>query len=410
MKKIAVAYSGGLDTSVMVKWLKQKYDCEIITVTGNLGYVKELDGLEEKALATGASKAVIVDLRKEFIEDYAFKALKSNAVYEGKYPLATAIGRPLLAKALVDVARKEGCDTIAHGCTGKGNDQVRFEVNIWALAPDINIIAPLREWEFKSREQEIDFAISNNIPVTVTQNRPYSIDGNLWGTAIECGILEEETLAAPEDAFQITKNPKDAPDEPEILEIEFLKGIPVAVNGENLDAVALIEKLNAIAAKHGIGRMDLIENRFVGIKSREVYEAPGAVLLHAAHYEMEKLVIDRETYRYKQDVANKVSNMIYDGMWFTPLFDALMAFVDETQKNVTGTVKYELYKGNMWVISRSSIYSLYNHNLATYTDEDTFDHKSSEGFIKIISLPYKTIANNKAEIASALGRQISTGT
>ncbi len=408
MKKIAVAYSGGLDTSVMVKWLKQKYEAEIITVTGNLGYVKELDGLEEKALATGASKAIVIDLRKEFIEQYVFKALKSGAVYEGKYPLATAIGRPLLAKTLVDVARREGCDTIAHGCTGKGNDQVRFELSIWALAPDLNIIAPLREWEFKSREQEIEFAISNNIPVTVTQNRPYSIDGNLWGTAIECGILEEETLAAPEDAFQITANPKKAPDKPESIEVEFLHGVPVAINGEHLDSVSLIERVNTIAARNGIGRMDLIENRFVGIKSREVYEAPAAVLLHAAHYEIEKLVIDRETFRFKQDIANKVSNMIYDGMWFTPLFEALLAFVDETQKNVTGVIRFELYKGNMWITSRSSRYSLYNHNLATYTVDDTFDHKASEGFIKIISLPYKTIANNRAENANALGRQIST--
>jgi len=410
LKKIAVAYSGGLDTSVMVKWLKNKYDCEIITVTGNLGQVGELEGLEEKAKATGASKVYNVDLREEFIKEYAYSALKAGALYEGKYALATAIGRPLLAKLLVDVALKEGCDTIAHGCTGKGNDQVRFELSIAALAPHLDVIAPLRTWEFKSREEEITFAIENNIPVTVTRDRPYSIDGNLWGIATECGILEEETLAAPEDAFQITKNPIDAVDLPQVIEIEFESGIPKSINGVEYDPVELVEYLNIVGSKHGIGRLDQIENRLVGIKSREIYEAPAATVLHQAHYELEKLVIDRETFRYKQNISNKIANMIYDGQWITPLFKSLMAFVNETQVNVTGSVKLQLYKGNVWVTSRSSRYSLYSKELATYTIEDTFNHKDSEGFIKIYSLPYRTLAMKKMELANALGRTISTGT
>ena len=403
MKKIAVAYSGGLDTSIMVAWLKKKYDAEIITVTGHLGEVKESEGLEAKALKTGASKAIVKDLQREFIEKYAYSALKAGALYEGKYPLATAIGRPLLAKLLVDVAREEGCDTIAHGCTGKGNDQVRFELSIAALAPEIKVIAPLRTWEFKSREEEIKFAIDNNIPVTVTRDRPYSIDGNLWGIAVECGTLEEETLPPPEDAFQITANPQNAPNEPETVTIEFMSGVPFGLNYQCPHSTDLIKKINEIGAKHGIGRIDMIENRLVGIKSREIYEAPGATILHAAHYELEKLIMDRETFRMKQDISNKISNMIYDGQWFTPLFSALMAFVNETQKMITGSVTMQLYKGNMTVQSRKSDYSLYNHNLATYTEEDTFNHKDSEGFINIFSLPYKTIATTKQEMKNVVG-------
>lgn len=390
-RKIAVAYSGGLDTSVMVKWLGEKYDAEIITVTGMLGKFAELDGLEEKALKTGAVKAHIVDLQEEFITNYVWKALKAGALYEGVYPLATAIGRPLLAKLLVDTALAEGADTVAHGCTGKGNDQVRFEVGIQSLAPQLKILAPLREWEFKSREEEIDYALENKIPIIVTKSSPYSIDENLWGIAIECGVLEDPSAAPPEDAWQITTDPKNAPSQAEKIVIGFEKGIPVQLNYKNISPVDLVKELNSIGGKNGIGRMDLIENRVVGIKSREVYEAPAAVILHKAHFELEKLILDKDTFRYKQEVSNKIANLIYDGLWFSPLFDSLMAFVDSTQKNITGEVTFELYKGNISVLSRSSDFSLYNKELATYTSEDTFDHKASEGFIKIYGLPYKTL-------------------
>jgi argininosuccinate synthase len=390
-RKIVVAYSGGLDTSVMVKWLNDKYDAEIITATGNLGQRGELEGLEEKALKTGAVKAVVKDLRYEFITEYLWKALKSGAIYEGVYPMACSIGRPLLAKMLVDIALKEGADTVAHGCTGKGNDQIRFEVGVQTLAPQLNIIAPLREWEFKSREEEIDYAIANKIPVKVTKAKPYSIDENLWGIAVECGVLEDPTNVPPADAYQITTDPKYAPDESETVTISFEKGIPVCLNNSIVDPIEIIEVLNKIGGAHGIGRIDLIENRVVGIKSREIYEAPAAVILHKAHYELEKLVIDRETFRFKQDVSNKIANLIYDGLWFSPLFKSLMAFVDSTQENMTGDVIMEFYKGNINVLSRSSRYSLYNIELATYSADDKFDHKASEGFIKIYGLPYKTI-------------------
>jgi len=400
--KIAVAYSGGLDTSVMVKWLSEKFDAEIITVTGNLGQISELEGLEEKAAKSGAVKSIIKDLRHEFVTEYVWKALKAGALYEGTYPLATAIGRPLLAKLLAEAAVEEGAEFVSHGCTGKGNDQVRFEVAVQTLAPHLSIIAPLRFWEFKSREDEIDYAIANNIPVKVTKDSPYSIDENVWGIAIECGVLEDPTVAPPEDAYQITTNPKYAPDEAETITINFEQGIPYGLNNELIGPVELLEKLNIIGGKHGIGRMDMIENRVVGIKSREIYEAPAAIILHKAHHELEKLIMDKESFRYKQEVSNKVANLIYDGLWFSPLFDSLTAFVDSTQKNLTGEVKLELYKGNVTVLSRNSVFSLYNMNLATYTSADTFDHKASEGFIKIYGLPYKTMSEIKLKNVGVL--------
>ncbi|MCK9426119.1 MAG: argininosuccinate synthase [Ignavibacteriaceae bacterium] len=395
-KKIVVAYSGGLDTSVMVHWLKNKYDAELITVTGNLGQKDELENLEEKAKLTGASKSYILDLQKEFITEYVWKALKAGALYEGQYPMATAIGRPLLAKLMVDIALAEGADTIAHGCTGKGNDQVRFEVGIQTLAPHLKILAPLRIWEFKSREEEIDYALEHKIPIKIKKDSPYSIDENLWGIAIECGVLEDPTVQPPADAYQITTSPKDAPDKAESISIEFEKGVPVSLNGIKSSAVDLVKELNLIGGKHGIGRMDLIENRVVGIKSREVYEAPAAVILHTAHKELEKLILDKETFRFKQGVSDKVANLIYDGLWFSPLFDALMAFVDSTQENITGSVTVEFYKGTTTVLSRSSKYSLYNKDLATYTIEDKFDHKAAEGFLALYGLPYKTLSLVKA--------------
>ncbi|MDR3626428.1 MAG: argininosuccinate synthase [Ignavibacteriaceae bacterium] len=391
-RKIVVAYSGGLDTSVMVKWLKEKYDADIVTVTGFLGQVKEIEGVKEKALKTGAIKSIVLDLREEFLKNYVWKALKAGALYEGAYPMACAIGRPLLAKMLVDAAIEEGADSVAHGCTGKGNDQVRFEVGVQSLAPQLDVIAPLRMWEFKSREEEMEYAKKHDIPVKATKDNPYSIDENLWGIAIECGVLEDPTAAPPDDAYQITVDPKKSPDTPAVVTIGFEKGVPVSLNGVELSALELVSQLRDLGAAYGVGRLDLIENRVVGIKSREIYETPAAVILHQAHSELERLILDKETFRYKQNVANKMANLIYDGLWFSPLFKSLCAFVDATQENVSGEVKLELYKGSIKTLSRSSIYSLYNKNLATYTSEDTFDHKASDGFIKIYGLPYKTIA------------------
>jgi len=390
-QKIVVAYSGGLDTSVMVHWLKKNYDAEIITFTVNLGQSKELEGLEEKALKSGASKVYIEDLTKEFIEEYAFPALKAGALYEGAYPMATSLGRPLLAKALVEIAKKENASMVAHGCTGKGNDQVRFEVSVGALAPDIKCIAPLRTWEFKSREEEIDYAIANKIPVAATKSNPYSIDDNIWGTAIECGVLEDPMVEPPEDAFLHTVSPENAPDEPELVTIEFESGIPKSVNGKEMDSVSLVKLLNEIGGRNAVGRIDMIENRLVGIKSREVYEAPAATILHFAHKELERITLEKSVMHYKTLISQEYSNLIYNGLWFTPLREALQAFIDKTQEKVTGLVKLKLYKGTIRISGRTSPYSLYDPALATYTVEDQFDHSASEGFIKIYGLPYKTI-------------------
>ncbi|MFO7447464.1 MAG: argininosuccinate synthase [Ignavibacteriaceae bacterium] len=390
-RKIVVAYSGGLDTSVMVKWLSEKYNADIITATADLGQSKEIVGVEEKAKQTGAVKAYVLDLREEFITKYVWKALKAGALYEGTYPMATAIGRPLLAKMLVDIAIKENADSVSHGCTGKGNDQVRFEVGINTLAPQLNVIAPLREWEFKSREEEIDYAVKHNIPINATKSSPYSTDENLWGISVECGILEDPEAAPPEDAYQVTKNPKETSDKGEIISIGFEKGVPVSLNGIEFNAVELVSQLRNIGAEHGVGRLDLIENRVVGIKSREIYEAPAAVILHHAHSELERMILDKETFRFKQEVSIKYANLIYDGLWFSPLFNSLTAFVDATQEYVTGEVKLELYKGSIKTLARKSPYSLYRKDLATYTTEDTFDHQASVGFIKLFGLPYKTI-------------------
>ncbi len=396
--KIVVAYSGGLDTSVMVKWLSNKYDAEIITVTGNLGQKSEIINIEEKAKSTGASKSYVVNLQKEFIEDYAWKALKGGALYEGEYPLATAIGRPLLAKIMVEIAEKENANIVAHGCTGKGNDQVRFEVGMKTLNPDLKILAPLREWEFKSREEEIIYAQENNIPISVNLEKPYSIDENIWGVATECGVLEDTSIAPPEDAHQITTNPKEAPDESETIKITFNKGIPIALDGVEMPGHQLVSTLNDIGGKHGVGRYDIIENRVVGIKSREVYEAPGAKILHEAHLQLEKLTLDKDTWRYKQDASNAYANLIYDGFWFTPLFDSLTAFFDSVQEVVSGDVTLELYKGNITTLSRVSENSLYSEELATYTEQDAFNHKDAEGFINITALPHEVITKHTKKI------------
>jgi argininosuccinate synthase len=392
MKKprIAVAYSGGLDTSVIVKWLQEKYNADVITVTGNLGQTKELVGVAKKAYKTGAKKVYVQDLTKEFVTDYIFPVLKAGAIYEHDYPMATAIGRPLLAKALVEVARREHCTMVAHGCTGKGNDQVRFEVSVAALAPDLKILAPLREWEFKSREEEIAYCEKHRIPVSATKKTPYSIDENIWGTAIECGVLEDPMAEPPADAYQHTVSAEDAPDHPVIVTIEFREGVPVGLNGKRVRPVELLKRLNETGGAHGVGRIDLVENRLVGIKSREVYEAPAAVILHYAHRELERLVLDKPTSRYKELVAQEYADLIYNGLWFSPLKQSFDAFVNETQKHMTGIVKVKLYKGTVSVAGRKSPHSLYDKKLATYTKDDQYDHSASEGFIKIYGLPVKT--------------------
>ena len=388
--KIVVAYSGGLDTSVMVRWLIENRNAEIITATGDLGHSRELAGVQKKAYETGAIEAHVEDLKKEFLEQYVFPALKAGAMYEKSYPMATALGRPLLAKLLVKVARKAGATVVAHGCTGKGNDQVRFEVSVAALAPDLTSIAPLREWEFKSREEEIEYARKHHIPVSVTAANPYSIDENIWGTSVECGVLEDPMVEPPADAYQRTVAPELAPDTAEYVRIDFEEGIPVGLNGKPMDAVSLVNALNEIGGAHGVGRIDLVENRLVGIKSREIYEAPGATILHFAHTELERLTLDKSVFHMKNQLASEYANLVYNGLWESPLKKALDAFVDETQKTVTGMVKVKLFKGGTAIAGRSSTHSLYNPRLATYTTEDTFDHKASEGFIKIYGLPLKT--------------------
>ena len=400
--KIALAFSGGLDTSVMIRWLQENYNAQIVTVSGNLGQEKELKDIREKAFALGAIAAHEVDLQHEFVDNFAFQALKAGALYEGSYPLATALGRPLLAKALVDIARKENCTVVAHGCTGKGNDQVRFEASVWANAPDLRVIAPVRHWEFKSREDEIAYCIEHHIPISATKATPYSIDENIWGTSIECGVLEDPTVAPPEDAYQRTLSPEAAPDQSLAISIEFKNGIPIAIDGKMLKGVELLKKVNQIAGENGIGRIDLIENRLVGIKSREIYEAPAATLLHFAHRELERLVLDKWTARYKEQMSVAYSELIYNGLWYSPLREAMDAFINQTQQRVTGNVKVKLYKGTLRILSRSSEYSLYDHALASYTSEDSFDHSAGEGFSKIFSLPLRTIAHSKERVLSSI--------
>ena len=389
-EKIAIAYSGGLDTSVMIKWLKDKYDAEIVAITGNLGQQKEIENLESKAISTGATGFHFVDLRKQFVEDYIWRALKAGALYEDVYPLATALGRPLLAKALVDVALEENCTMLAHGCTGKGNDQVRFEVTFASLAPHLKVLAPLREWEFTSRESEIAYALEHNIPVSATKKNPYSIDENIWGISIECGVLEDPMVTPPEDAYQITTSPENAPDKASVVEIEFVQGVPVSLDGQKLSGLDIIVKLNEIGAANGVGRLDMIENRVVGIKSREIYEAPAATILHFAHRELERLTLEKSVFQYKKNISQDYANIIYNGTWFSPMRTALDAFVNETQRSVTGVVRLKLYKGGVSLLGRNSPYSLYNEELATYTEADTFNHKAAAGFIHLYGLGVKT--------------------
>jgi argininosuccinate synthase len=387
-EKLVLAYSGGLDTSVAIRWLHEKYGYDVIAVTIDVGNEKDFTFIKDKAVKVGAIKSMVVDAREEFVNDYIFPALKANAIYEEHYPLATALARPLIVKILVDVARSEGAKAIAHGCTGKGNDQVRFDVGINSLAPDLKIVAPAREWGM-SREQLIQYAAKYGIPLPITSKSPYSIDENLWGKSTECGVLEDPWNEPPEDAYSWTKSVKDAPDEPEYIEIGFEKGIPVSLNGKDLDGICVIRKLNAIAGNHGIGRIDMVENRLVGIKSRETYEAPAATVLLAAHKALETLTLSKMQYRFKQKASAEYSNLVYEGLWFTAHREDLTAYINSTQQFVTGDVRIKLHKGNCTVVGRKSPYSLYSHGLATYAEGDQFDQSAAVGFIKLWGLPAK---------------------
>ncbi|MGC8977457.1 MAG: argininosuccinate synthase [Candidatus Ratteibacteria bacterium] len=396
--KIVLAYSGGLDTSVAIRYLKDKYNAEIIAYTSNIGQkIESPQILEERAKKAGAKKFYYEDLREKFVKEYIIPALKAGALYQEKYPLATSLSRPLIAESLIKIAKKENADAVSHGCTGKGNDQVRFELTFKYLAPDIKVIAPLREWEFKSREEEIEYAKQKGIPISTTKTKPYSIDENLWGISIECGVLENPYAEVPEDAYQITTSPEKAPTKPEYIEIGFEKGLFVSLNNEKMDEIKIIEKLTEIGAKHGVGRIDMIEDRLVGIKSREIYEAPAAVILHTAHNELEKLVFSRDLYEFKKIVSIRYSQIVYFGQWFSELKNCLDRFVEESQKYVTGKVRLKLYKGNCIVVGRSSPYSLYKEELATYTEKDIFDHKASTGFIEIFGLISKLEGERKKD-------------
>lgn len=389
-EKIVLAYSGGLDTSVAIKWLLEEgYD--VIACCLDVGERKNLDFIKEKALTMGASASYTIDAKEEFANDFALIALQAHAYYEGKYPLISALSRPLIAKKLVEVAEKEGATAIAHGCTGKGNDQVRFEVAIHSQAPSMKVIAPVREWKW-SREEEIAYAQKHEIPVPIDLDNPFSIDQNLWGRSNECGILENPWIAPPEVAYELTNSLETTPDTPDTIEIEFLAGVPVALNGVSLSLSELIIQLNTLAGKHGVGRIDHIENRLVGIKSREVYEAPGAVTLITAHKELEDLTFVRDIAHFKPLIEQKITEMIYNGLWFNPLTEALVAFLKTTQQYVNGTVRVKLFKGHAIVEGRKSPNSLYDEELATYTSADTFDQEAAVGFIKLWGLPTQVSA------------------
>jgi argininosuccinate synthase len=393
MKKIVLAYSGGLDTSCAVPWLRDRYGAEVVCFSAFLGEARNPAILRKRAFAGGASRIYIEDLKKEFARDFILPALWAHARYEGKYPLATALGRPLIVKHLVRIAHKEKADAVAHGCSGKGNDQVRIEVGVRTLDPSLKIVAPLREWEFKSREEEIDYARSFKIPVEATKKSPFSIDQNIWGVAIEAGILENPWQEAPEAAYRITQSPLRAP-RPRYVEIEFKAGVPVALNGKKMPLVALIEKLTSMTGAYGIGRIDQMENRLVGIKSREIYEAPAAETLLLAHEELEGLVMDREFLHYKRILSEKYSQLVYFGLWFSPLKEAMDSFFKSNQKRVTGKVRLKLMAGKAVPAGKSSSYSLYSERLATYSEKDTFDRTAAEGFMKIWGLPYEGIKKN----------------
>jgi len=392
MKKVVLAYSGGLDTSIIIPWLKENYGYEVICVVGDVGQGEDLEPLEEKAIKSGSSKIYIEDLKEEYVTDFVWPTLKAGAIYEGKYLLGTSTARPVIAKKLVEIAAKEGAEAVAHGATGKGNDQVRFELTVKALNPDLKIIAPWRIWDIKSREDAIDYAEARGIPVPVTKKKIYSMDRNLWHLSHEGGDLEDPWNEPQDDLYMIITPPEKAPDKPTYVEIEFEKGIPVKIDGQAYGPVELIEKLNEMAAANGIGIDDMVENRLVGIKSRGVYETPGGTVLYKAHKELEYLTLDRQTMHYKELIAGKYAELVYDGMWYSTLRKALDAFVDVTQETVTGTVRMKLYKGNCTVAGTKSPYSLYHPELATFSRDEMYDHKDAEGFINLFGLPLKVKA------------------
>lgn len=389
VKKVVLAYSGGLDTSVIIPWLKENYQCEVIAMCADVGQGDELNPVRDKALKSGASKVYIEDLKQPFIEEFIWPVLKAGAVYEGKYLLGTSFARPIIAKALVDIAIKEQADAICHGATGKGNDQVRFELTVKALAPSLKIIAPWRLWDIRSREDAIDYAEKHNIPIPVTKKRPYSMDRNIWHLSHEGADLEDPWNEPKDDVYMVTTTPEQAPDKATYVEVSFEQGIPVMVDGEKLGAVALLEKLNAIGAANGIGIADIVENRLVGMKSRGVYETPGGAILFFAHRELEYLTLDRATMHYKEQVAVRYSELVYDGMWYSPLKEAIDAFVDSTQKTVSGTVRMKLYKGNIMTAGAKSPYSLYHEGFVTFGRDEVYNQKDAEGFINLFGLPLK---------------------
>jgi argininosuccinate synthase len=394
VKKVVLAYSGGLDTSVIVPWLKENYGCEVVCFCADVGQAEEMDGLEEKALASGASQYFVRDLRDEFVRDYVIPVLKAGAVYERKYLLGTSMARPLIAKHMVDVAHEVGADAIAHGATGKGNDQVRFELTTMALDPRLKIIAPWREWDIRSREDAINYAQKYNIPVTATIKSIYSRDRNLWHLSHEGGLLEDPWNEPEESMFLLSASPENAPEEAAYVEIEFVSGNPVAVDGQKMSPVELLSYLNNIGGAHGVGRVDLVEGRLVGMKSHGVYETPGGTILLAAHRELESLVLDKETIAYKDTIAIKYAELVYNGLWFAPLRESLAAFVDSTQGPVTGKVRLKLYKGNVIVAGRKSKFSLYREDFATFGQEDVYDQSDAEGFIRLYGLSLKVRALN----------------
>lgn len=389
--KVVLAYSGGLDTSVSIKWIQEKYGFDVIALGLDVGEGKDLETIKQKALDVGAIKSIAINAKELLAKEYLMPALKANCLYEGKYPLSSALSRPLISKLLVEVAEQEGAVAVAHGCTGKGNDQVRFEVSIQALNPDLQVIAPVREWGM-TRDEEITYAAEKGIPIPVDLDNPFSIDANIWGRACEAGVLEDPWTEAPENAFDWTNPIHLTPDEPEYIEIDFAEGVPVSLGGKNVPIVELIETLNDLGGKHGYGRIDHIENRLVGIKSREVYENPGALLLIQAHKELEFLTLPREVMQFKQLVEQQFTKLIYEGLWYSPLRSSLEAFINETQKSVTGTIRVKLHKGNATVVGRKSMHSLYNEQLATYSKGDLFDHNAAVGFIKLWGLSTKVHA------------------
>ncbi|MEA3253707.1 MAG: argininosuccinate synthase [Chloroflexota bacterium] len=391
MSKVVLAYSGGVDTSVAISWLKEKYGMDVITFTVDIGNVADMESIRQKALTLGAIKAVVADASESFVNSFVFPALQADAVYEGQYPLATALGRPLIAQLQVDIAKKEGATAIAHGCTGKGNDQVRFDVCTAALAPELKVIAPAREWSM-TREETIAYALEHNIPIPITKSSPYSIDENLWGRSIECGVLEDPWNEPPRDTYLWVKVLEETPGEPAYLEIAFEKGIPTSLDGKKMDGVNLIQRIHQLAGEHGVGRVDHVENRLVGIKSREIYEAPAATVLLKAHQALEDLVMTKDQLRFKDKVSVEYADLIYNGLWFGGLRQNLAAYVESSQRYVTGVVRLKLFKGNCVVVGRKSPFSLYNFGLATYDKGDTFDQSDSPGFIHLWGLPVRTQA------------------